>query len=424
MVGFIDFILGRSGETKSARPYTDVLGEIAEAQAGSGLPSVDADRALKSTAVLCVVRVIADGIAQVPFKLLQENGSGGRGEPAKTHPLYDLIRYSPNDWQTSYEFREQLAIHLALCGNAFIYLNRHPLTKVVQELYAFEPGSVTVTQHDDYSLSYKVQTNDKKFLTISQDDMWHIRGPSWNGWMGLEATTLARQAIGLSLASETYGANLFANGARPGGILSSDANLTKEQREQLREAWQQQQGGTKNAHKTAILGNGVKWQALASSANDAQWTESRRFQIEEICRAFRVQPIMVMQQGATSYASVEQLMLAHIQNTLMPWYERIEQSARKALLTPMEKRQGYYFKLDSRALLEASTSDRVAYFNAMRAMGVMTINEVREKEDLPRSDDPLADKLMPAANLFGTQPTTEPEADSTNKQDNNNEQAA
>lgn len=415
-MGFRDFFLG-GFSTKSAvsiqpRPLGEI--ELAVENGLSGIGSYTDENALKATVVLCITRVIADGIAQVPFKLMKKSPTGGRGEDATEHPLYNLLRYEPNEWQTSYEFREQAAFHLVGTGNSFVYINRD-LRGNPTELYAFKPESVTVTQNDDFSISYRVATGTHSFVDLPASDVWHIKGPSWDGIVGLNISEIAQQAIGLAIASETFGAKLFSNAARPGGILSSDANLTKDQRDELRRAWQEQQGGLRNAHGTAVLGGGMKFQSISSSANDAQWTESRRFQIEEICRAFRVQPIMVMQQGATSYASVEQLMLAHLQNCLLPWYERIEQSARKALLTNADKQAGYYVKLDGRALLEASNTDRLAYYNAGRTQGWLTINDVRDKEDLKRFDDPLADKPMPAANLFGQQEEPAlPEANNNN----------
>ncbi|QWT15313.1 phage portal protein [Sphingobium xenophagum] len=409
-MSIFSYLFGDGTEAKSARPFQEVIQEIAADQSAyDGFGTLNED-ALEATAVLAAVRVIANGIAQVPFKLLQKQ-KNDRGEEASFHPLAALLRHTPNDWQTSYELREQMAFHLILTGNAFCFLNRHNRTKEILEIYAFEPGSVTVTQNADYTLSYRVQTGKRKtidFIDVPAENMWHIKGPSWNGWMGLNATKLARQAIGLSLASEKFGANLFKNGARPGGILSTEAVLTPEQRQQLKEAWNEQQAGSKNAHKTAVLGGGMKFQPISSTANEAQWTESRKFQIQEICRAFGVQPVMLMADGATSYNSVEQLLLAHLTHTLMPWFERIEQSAYKALLSKEEKQQGYYIKLDSRALLESSTADRLAYYNQGRTQGWLTINEVRALEDLPRSDDPLADKLTPAANLFGQTATPTP----------------
>jgi len=420
MSKLLDFLTG-GFEFKSLAPVRrrslDEIGRAIEAgHAGRLLEPADSN-ALYSTAVLCIVRVIADGIAQVPFRL-QKSGSGRRGEDATDHPVYELLRHEPNEWQTSYEFREQFAIHAGLTGNAYIFINRD-VRGVPQELYAFLPNSVTAVQNDDMSISYRVTTTNGSYIDVPAEDMWHIKGPSWDGVVGLNATKLAREAIGLALASEQFGANLFKHGARPSGILTSPTNLTPDQKAALKKAWQDQYSGVGNAHKTALVEGGITFQSIASTANEAQWVESRKFQIEELCRAFRVLPIMVMQSGATSYNSVEQLLLAHLTHTLMPWYERIEQSARKALLTKEEKKAGYYIKLDSRALMEASTTDRMAYYNAGRTQGWLTTNEIREKEDLPRSDDPMADKLMPAANLFGQQADDTSETN-MEKQDENN----
>ena len=133
----------------------------------------------------------------VPFRLIRD--VDGWSEEAKDHPIYNLLRYEPNDWQTSYEFRQQIAFHVILTGNAFVFINRSP-SGVPLELFAYEPGKVTVVQDSDKNLSYRVQTGKRKtvdYVTIPQEDMWHIKGPSWNGWMGLNATKLARRAIGL-----------------------------------------------------------------------------------------------------------------------------------------------------------------------------------------------------------------------------------
>ncbi len=391
------------------RRSLDEIGAAVAAGQGSLSNPID-EAALYSTAVLCIVRVIADGIATVPFRL-QRKGANGRGEDATDHPVYDLLRHEPNEWQTSYELREQIAIHAALTGNAYIFINRDG-GGTPAELYAFKPGTCQPVQHADYSISYQVTTA-QGLIDVPAADMWHIKGPSWDGIQGFNTSKLAREAIGLALASEQYGANLFRNGARPSGALTAPAGLSLDQKAALKKSWQDQHGGVGNAHKTVLLEGGVTWQSISSSANDAQWIESRKYQIEELCRAFRVLPIMVMAQGATSYNSVEQLLLAHLTHTLMPWFERIEQSARKALLSPQEKKDGYYFKLDSRALMEASTTERTAYYNAGRTGGWLTTNEIREKEDLPRSDDPTADQLTPAANLFGQQtpPAAPPQED-------------
>ncbi len=365
--------------------------------------TVNHKTALQISAALCCARVIAEGLAQVPCKVLKEDARGSQIE-ARDHPLFNILSRRPNDWQTSFELREQIGMHLAFTNNAYVYINR--ALGQIAELYAFDPESVEVTQSEDMVLAYKVSVGGQS-RTIPAMDIWHLRGPSWNGFKGNDAIKLAAKTLGLSVATETYGAKLFENGARPGGILTTRSGgqpLTPDQRKQIIDLWQQQHRGADNAHKTVMLPYDLDFTVVSGTADEAQWIENRKFLIEEICRFFRVLPIMVMQSGATSYASVEQLFLAHLTHTLMPWYERFEQSAENALLTPEEVEAGYRIKLNANALLRGSTAERTAYYNAMVTLGIMSANDVRAKEDMPLSSDPEADKLRGAANLFGSQP--------------------
>lgn len=404
-----------SAEVKST-DRLGILAEISNAVASHTDEPVNYETATKVSAVFACARVIAEDLAKVPCCVYRKGENGSRIE-AHDHPLYNLLHRAPNDWQTSFEFREQVGLHLALTGNAFVFVTRNSRGQPL-ELYAFEPNTVTVTRHSDYSFTYKVTTigsrGAKRDVIIPTENMWHIKGPSWNGYMGYDPLVLAREAVGLGLATEKYGAHLFKNGARPGGVLSTEAALTPEQTALLRNTWNSQQAGNANAHKTAILPNGLKWQSVANTANEAQWTESRRYQIEEICRFFRVNPVMVMHQAdATSYASIEQLFLSHVANTMMPWFQRWEQSAQKALLTPQEQDDGFYIKLNEKALLRASTKERIAYYREGITQGWLTRNEVREKEDFSRIEDPAADQLTPAQNIFGGNSPTSTDEENT-----------
>ena len=365
--------------------------------------TVNTQTAIQTSAVLCCARVIAEGLAQVPCKVYKDDASGSPVE-AKNHPLYLLLNRKPNDWQTSFELREQIGFHLALTNNAYIYKNK--VNGRIAELYAFLPGNVEVEQADDLSVSYKVSVRNGRTISLPADDIWHIRGPSWDGVQGLDAVKMAAKTIGLAQATEEYGSKFFENGGRPGGVITTRttagvAPLTKEQRDDIKTMWREQHQGSANAHKTVMLPFDLDFTPITTTANEAQWTESRKFLIEEICRFFRVQPIMVMASDATSYASVEQLFLNHLMNTLMPWYERFEQSADVSLFTNKELLDGYSVKLSANALLRASHAERATFYQTMRSIGAMTANEVRAKEDMPRSNDPTADTLAPAANIFG-----------------------
>lgn len=370
---------------KSAVSTGDLYKELlVQASAKSGI-AVNWRTALQASTAFSCARVIAEGIAQVPFKMYQERAGGNGMDAAKDHPLYELLYLKPNEWQTSFELREQIGLHLAFMGNAYVYKVRGLGGKIV-ELLPYEPNMVT-PQRIGWDTSYLVRTADGQTLTVAKEDMWHLRGMSWDGVQGLQGVKLAREAIGLALAMEEHSGRMFGNGARPGGILTTDAKLDAEQTKLLRESWQEMQGGVANAYKTAILSGGLKWQALAQSGIDAQHLEQRRLAVEEVCRFFRVMPIMVMQADkASTYASAEQMFIAHVVHTLMPWYARIEQSAAVNLLTPEERQQGYYFNFTAQALLRGAASDRANYYS--KALGAggspawMTQDEVRALEEM------------------------------------------
>lgn len=362
----------------------DILSELAGNTAASKSGArVNWKTALQITTAFACARVIADGLAQVPFKLYQDLPAGGK-RPAKDHSLYDLLASRPNDRQTSFEFREQLALHLVFCGEAFVWKNRAGSKTV--ELLAYEPNAMTV-KRDGWMLRYLVTTQSGRQIEIPADEMWHIRGPSWDGFSGLEAVKLAREALGLALVTEEHSARMFSNGARVGGILTTESTPKPEDRTEMRKSWQETYGGVANAFKTALLWGGIKYQPMGMLATDAQLLEQRRFQIEEVCRFARVLPIMIGHYDkAATFASAEQMFLAHVVHTLGPWYARLEQSADANLLTDKERERGLYFKFLPQALMRGAHKDRAEYFaKALGAGGSpawMTQDEVRELDEL------------------------------------------
>ena len=359
----------------------------------------EGDRRFTVSAVHACARVIAEGLALPPC-YVHKAGAGGK-TLATSHPLFALLNASPNARQTSYEFREQLGYHLALNSNAYVYVTRSA-TGAVLELMPCDPGMVEVWC-DTSKLGNPVQY----YLfgqPVPRANIWHLKGPAWLSWTGMSTVQEARKAIGLAAATETFGAKLFTNGAKPGGIISPNgqAPLTPAQMLELKELWQAQAQGVGNAHKTMFLNAPVDFKSMASTANEAQFIEARRFQLEEICRYFRVSPTKVMQQlGSQSYASVEQAHISHDQDTDAHWHERFVQSANKALLSDKERRQGFAIAIDNRAALRGTAVERMTYYNSGIASGIFTRNEAREMEGFDRSTDPEADKLTPAANLFG-----------------------
>lgn len=367
--------------------------------------TVNHKTALQVTTAIACGRVVSEGVAQVPFKLYQEGADGRSRLPAKDHPLYEILSLRPNGFQTSFEYRETMALHLVLCGAHFSVINRGATGRKILELLPLEPQHVTVQRARDGTLTYKWQPEEGPSQTFRANEIWHVRGPSWNGYLGLEAVKLARDAIGLAMATEESQAKMHANGARAGGLLSVEGNLDDKKYDQLRAWLAKHYEGSHNAHRTMILDRAAKFTSTQQTGVDSQHLETRRFQIEEICRALRVMPIMVGHSDkATTYASAEQMFLAHVVHTLAPWYQRIEQSVSVNLLTPAERQQGYYAKFTEEGLLRGAMKDTkdtiLGYVNG----GVLTVNEGRALLDRNPDPDPASDKMRIPANITGSVP--------------------
>jgi HK97 family phage portal protein len=348
--------------------------------------SVTWQNALEVATVLACCRVIAEGIAQVPWKLYQDRPGAVR-VPAVDHPLYNVIYRKPNRWQTSFEFRETIAFHLVLTGNAYVFMGKVGRARQVRELVPLPPELVTLDKRGDV-LTYRYQPIDGTSVEFAADTIWHIRGPSWNGYQGMDATKLVKEAIGLAIASESAHAEMHKSGARLSGVYTVEGALSKEKYEFLA-AWLDKYAmNGDRAGKAMILDLGAKWTPQSMSGVDAQHLETRKHQIEEICRGFRVMPIMVgFSDKAATYASAEQMFIAHVVHTLAPWYERIEQSGDVALLSEQDQAAGYYTKFTPNALMRGAAKDRAEFYTRMvgsvnATPGIMTINEIRALEEL------------------------------------------
>lgn len=362
--------------------------------------------ALDVTTVLRCCGVIADGIASVPLRLYRKDSATGRRAVADDHPLHDLLHTAPNEWQNSLEFRETIAFHIVLTGNAFVFVGRGGAGRArrITELLPIEPGLVQVSCGSDMRLSYRVTTKDGKQIDYPSETIWHIRGPAWNGWMGLEAVHMAREAIGLAAATERAHGMLFRNGVRTSGALAVDGNLTDDQYRRLRAYIDAQAVGLDNTGRPLILDRAAKWMSLAMTGVDAQHIETRRHQVEEICRAFGVMPLMVGYSDKTAtFAAAEQMFLAHNVHTIRPWHRRLEASIKRTLLTPEERDAGYYPKFIDTELLRGAAKDRAEYYQKGISAGWLTRNEAREWEELDPIDG-LSEPLAPLNMTVGNPP--------------------
>lgn len=347
-------------------------------------PTVTLDSAFKVSALYACLKVLSQGVAQVPFKLFQEQTIDGlkRIDPARDHPHYDLMATQPNDWTSSFEFRETLTIHAAL-GNAYAYKNI-VMGGRVAELILLNPGRVKKVQNDDYSIVYEVTGKSGAKQIFPSNQIWHVSGPSWDGLIGIDVLNIAREALGLAIATEESHAGLHKNGVRPSGLYSVDGTLDAAQHKKLSD-WLKAEAAA-NTGGTMVLDRNAKFLNTSMTGVDAQHLETRKMQLTEVCRFIGVSPLMVFESDkATTYASAEQMFLAHVIHTLAPWYSRIEQSADINLLTKQERSQGYYFKFIASGLLRGASKDRADYFaKALGAGGSpawLTQDEIRQLEE-------------------------------------------
>jgi HK97 family phage portal protein len=397
-MGIIDRLLGRKVEEKAVS-FDPVWLDFYGSRTSKAGVSVSWERALDVSTVFACIRVIANGVAQVPLRIMKELPDGG-GEPATEHPLYTVLNRRPNKWMTSFELRETLIFHAALTGNAFFYKNI--VRKQVKELIPIDPGSVTITRHNDYSLTYRVTGLDGSSIELPQSMIWHVRGPSWDTWRGLDAVQQAREAIGLTIATENTQAEIHANGMQTSGVYSTDSKIDPEKYKQI-QAWIAAQVGGSNRHKPFVIDSGFKWTPQSMTGVDAQHLETRKFQTEQVCQALGVFPQMIGHAGqAMTFASAEQVFLAHVVHTLGPWWERIQQSIDVNLLDGPED-EGFYSKFNANGLLKGAHKDRAEFYSKALGTGgspaYMTPNEIRALEDL----NPIAggDELPKPTNVGG-----------------------
>ena len=340
--------------------------------------------AMQTTAVYACVRILAEAIASLPLSVYQTTGLGK--EKAIHHNLYHLLHDEPNSEMTSFVFRETLMSHLLLWGNAYGQIIRDQNGKVLA-LYPLLPNKMSVNR-DSRGNIYYVYTRDSDETSslagygefyLSDHEVLHIPGLGFDGIIGYSPIAMAKNAIGMSLATEEYGASFFANGATPGGVLEHPGIVKDPQR--VRESWNSVYQGTKNAHKVAVLEEGMKYQSIAISPEQAQFLETRKFQINEIARIFRVPPHMVGDLEKSSFSNIEQQSLEFVKYTLDPWVTRWEQAMQKALLLPGEKSQ-YFIKFNVDGLLRGDYQSRMNGYAIARQNGWMSANDIRELENM------------------------------------------
>ena len=339
--------------------------------------AVNERTAMQTSAVYACVRILSESIAGLPLHVYRYTSDGGK-ERTSLHPLYRLLHDEPNREMTSFVFRETLMAHLLLWGNAYAQIIRDGRGYPVA-LYPMLPDRMSVDRDSQGELVYTYQS-DKGQVKLRKESVLHIPGLGFDGLIGYSPIAMAKNAVGLALATEDYGAAFFANGANPGGVLEHPGVIKPEQADRLRESWATQFGGA-NAHKVAVLEEGLKFHQMSIPPEQAQFLETRKFQINEIARIFRVPPHMVGDLEKSSFSNIEQQSLEFVKYTLDPWVVRWEQSLQQSLILPSEK-SAVFIRFNLDGLMRGDYQSRMQGYSVGIQNGFYSVNDVRGLEDL------------------------------------------
>ncbi len=371
---------------------------------------VDELRAMQTSAVYACVKILAETVASLPLHLYKK-GKNGKNESAEQHPLYSCLYEMPNEEMTSFEFRETMMTSLLLWGNAYarkIKKNGH-----ITELWYLKPQYMTVerdTQTGKIKYTYSDDITNQTYV-YRPEQIFHIKGLSLDGVTGLSPIAQAREAVGLSLATEEYGAKFFGNGARPGGVLEHPGILKDP--EKLRDSWNKVYQGTRNSPKVAVLEEGMKYHTIGIAPEDAQFLETRKYQVNEICRIFRVPPHLVGDLERATFSNIEHQSIEFVQHTIRPWLVRWEQAISRSLLDEKE-RLLYFARFNVDGLMRGDYKSRMEGYAVGRQNGWLSANDIRGLEDLPPiPKEQGGDEYLVNGNMMtATQPTKKTEGGS------------
>ena len=370
------------------KPQNRILGSSYAFYMGgsSAGKNVNERSAMQMTAVYSCVRILAEAVASLPLHFYRYKDDGGK-EKAININLYHLLHDEPNPEMSSFVFRETLMTHLLLWGNAYAQIIRNGKGEVVA-LYPLMPNKMQVDRNEKGEIYYiynrysdEAKTGELGTVYLNRKDVLHIPGLGFDGLVGYSPIAMAKNAIGLAMATEEYGSKFFANGAAPSGVLEHPGTIKDPSR--VREAWQSQFGGSGNSGKVAVLEEGMKYTPISISPEQAQFLETRKFQINEIARIFRVPPHMVGDLEKSSFSNIEQQSLEFVKYTLDPWVIRWEQALSRSLLSDEEKKK-YFFKFNVEGLLRGDYQSRMQGYATARQNGWMSANDIRELENLDR----------------------------------------
>jgi HK97 family phage portal protein len=365
------------GESTLANP-APWIGEAFQMSPSAAGKVVTPQTSMRVAAVYACVAVLSQSVGQLPL-IFYKYGRDGSTEPALDHPLYPLLRHLPNPEVSSQDMREMAMLHLCLRGNAYHQIVRSG--GQVTEINSLHPDYVRMYRGANGRLAYDYTPPNGGKVTLGDDEVWRITGMSFNGLNGLSPISYARESIGLSMATEEHGAKLFSNGAQIATAFEHPGVMSPEAQKRFQESIHSKYAGSHNAFKTIILEEGMKVAKLAMTSVDSQFIEARKYQLEEICRIYRVPPHKIQDLARATFNNIEHLSMDFVNSSLMPWLKKFEESINRDLLLPNERKK-YFARFDVDSLQRGDMQARANYYASGIANTWFSPNEARAKEFL------------------------------------------
>jgi HK97 family phage portal protein len=347
------------------------------------------DSAMTIAAVYACINNIATDVAKLPIKVYQKK-KGYRTE-ISDHPIRFLLDKQPNNTMTAMDFRQALTAHCLGWGNAYAEVGKDPLSGDVSVLRIITPDKIAPQIDKDYGVTYKVTDSNNIQSVVKPEYILHIHGLGFDGVVGYNVIHQARESMGLAKATERFGSSFFGNGTVPGGFIEHPTSLTANARQNLIASIERRHQTAENAHKLMVLEEGMKFNKNTIPPEEAQFLETRQFSIPEICRWFRMPPHKIADLSRATFSNIEEQSIEYVTDTLMPWCRRWEQAIWMRLLSEQEKKDGIYVEHVLEGLLRGNIQARyIAYQVAIgnnNNPGFMTVNEIRERENLNPVED-------------------------------------
>ncbi len=402
----LDWLLGRSTATPAPEPERKSMWippDLYDYVPASSGVSVTPETAVTCTAVWACVRVLSETVASLPLHVYRRMAKGK--ERAPEHTLYGILHDAPNPDMSSFTFREALMANALLWGNAYARIER--ARGKVTALVPLMPDRVQPERDQAGKLRYRLDGGD---TFLSPANVLHVPGLGFDGAAGYPPIRAARQAVGLALAAQEFGARFFGNGSRPGGVIESPKQLDDTAVERLRAAWQALHGGPANAHKVAVLEDGVTFKPIAVNPDEAQFLETRQFQVAEVCRVFRVPPHLIADLSRSTYSNIEHQSLEFVVHSVRPWLVRWEAELNRKLFAGTE----YFAEFLVDGLLRGDVRARYQAYAIGRQNGWLSANDIREMENLNPIEG--GDEYLTPANLQ-QMPVADPPSDERKPQE-------